>query len=274
MAGAPAATLQGWWILSVVGEHTYVTSSCGLTWRCFGRDSGGTGLAAGTGSSVIADCLSQPNSTAGISYLKTGVCHQAANRILHPAGVTVAGCQTFGVSQMIFGVYGKGAWPELSNCYPPGASVAQVRSAKPMSKARNLSERVGVYNSMVSSMVSTNHNTGVSAEAVELDELSALVEMGLGHPLDPPTLNALFVIQTALRKDQSGLVTRLDAGELTSHQYVDQLTLILQSAMAESQKLLGDERFRLIFGEAGRHPESIIDRDRFVGLNRFRPLKP
>src|SRR5271166_3880926 len=146
---------------------------------------------------LLQTALSQPNSTAGISYLKTGVCHQAANRILHPAGVTVAGCQTFGVSQMIFGVYGKGAWPELSNCYPPGASVAQVRSAKPMSKARNLSERVGVYNSMVSSMVSTNHNTGVSAEAVELDELSALVEMGLGHPLDPPTLNALFVIQTA-----------------------------------------------------------------------------
>src|ERR1700687_2853584 len=132
MAGVPSATLEGR-ALPVVGrrgpDHTYAASSCGLRWGCWGRSAGGIQLSFAVGSSSIADCLSQPNSEAGIRYGLTGVCHQTANRILHPAGITVASCGGYLVSVAAFGVHGRPPWPELSACYsgatvqPPGASV-------------------------------------------------------------------------------------------------------------------------------------------------------
>src|SRR5438309_889026 len=122
MAGAPSATLAGWAIPAQTTpwwDHTYVTSTCGLRWHCRGADTGGSRLIAGNGSSIIADCLSRPNSEAGIRYLRTGVCHQIANRILHPAQITVVGCKGYGFWVARFGPYGRGNWPEKANCYPP-----------------------------------------------------------------------------------------------------------------------------------------------------------
>src|SRR5690349_12283327 len=88
MAGVPSATLTGW-AIPVQGlpaaEHTYVTSSCGLIWHCWGASSGGTSVTSGVGNSAIAHCLSRPASTAGLRYALDGFCHQATNRILHPA---------------------------------------------------------------------------------------------------------------------------------------------------------------------------------------------
>src|SRR5947208_2378474 len=145
MAGVASATLRGcviaaiptfWW------DHTYVESTCGLKWGCFGRDGGGNLLASGTGSSIIADCLSQPNSEAGISYRKTGVCHQAANRILHPAGVTVANCRGYAVSVFRYNTYGKGAWPQLSNCYNITATIPPLASGRSMPQSRSSSSSV------------------------------------------------------------------------------------------------------------------------------------
>ena len=40
--------------------------------------------------------------------------------------------------------------------------------------------------------------TAVTEEATRLTELSALVEMALGHPLDQETFRALFSIQKEL----------------------------------------------------------------------------
>jgi hypothetical protein len=82
-------------------DHTYVASDDRYgPWGCFGRDSGGRPVASGQGSSACADCLSKPIDPlaappvyGGLRYGITGVCHQAANRILRPAGVTVAGVQ-------------------------------------------------------------------------------------------------------------------------------------------------------------------------------------
>jgi hypothetical protein len=83
MAGVPSAWLVGWATPAQFNpnvDHTYVVSSCGLRWGCWGRDQGGMPIRGAAGSSQLADCLSQPNSQAGILYAITGVCHQTANR--------------------------------------------------------------------------------------------------------------------------------------------------------------------------------------------------
>src|ERR1700730_15115091 len=123
MAGVSSATLEAWAIPLVAAsffDHTYAISSCGLRWGCRGRSVGGTLLRSRTGSSAIADCLAQPNGEAGIRYARTGVCHQITNRILHSAGITVAGCGGYITSVAGWGEYGLLPWPELQACYSSG----------------------------------------------------------------------------------------------------------------------------------------------------------
>src|SRR5690242_9862533 len=147
MAG-PGARLSGWAIPlhsrgsssspAPYGEHTYVTSDCGLPpWGCWGRSAGGYPLGSAIGDSAIADCLSQPNSEAGIRYGVTGVCHQTANRILRPANITVRGCQGYAFSVFMFGVHGVPPWPELSSCAPAGTVFAPVALAASATRVRN-----------------------------------------------------------------------------------------------------------------------------------------
>lgn len=86
-------------------EHVYVTSDDQWVWDCFGRSSGGTDVDYTTGDSVIAECLSKPKNSAvtpkvhaGLRYGLTGVCHQAANRVLHETGLTVAQAKAYRLS--------------------------------------------------------------------------------------------------------------------------------------------------------------------------------
>jgi hypothetical protein len=99
-------------------DHTYVASTHGHLWRCWGRSSGGTQICAGNANTAQADCLSQPNSEAGINYGVTGVCHQTANRILYPSGQTVSRAHGYRGSVFAWGTYGLPPypWPELQTC--------------------------------------------------------------------------------------------------------------------------------------------------------------
>lgn len=60
----------------------------GKVWGCWGGKTGGTALRRAPGSTLRADRIAEPDERAGITcYLINGVCHQAANRILLPAGI-------------------------------------------------------------------------------------------------------------------------------------------------------------------------------------------
>ncbi len=267
MAG-PGATLQGWAIALVhgapFGEHTYVTSDCGLIWGCRGRSAGGNPLSAAGGDSSIADCLSQPNSLAGIRYRVTGVCHQMANRILHPAGITVAGTQGYNLSSFAYGVFGRGAWPELQACYPPGTVFAGTVAVPAPPADGNLSLRISVYNSTVTTLaVATKEGSDVA-------ELAAMAEMALGHPLEKPALSRLIRIQADLHRGQDQLVRWLDAGEITPEEYVARFDEILRVAMGQCRGVLGDERFMAIFGDPGLHPEGLGDAPTFIAAEEER----
>jgi hypothetical protein len=114
------------------------------------------------------------------------------------------------------------------------------------------------------STVSEARMTTVTEEATRLTALSTLVEMALGHPLDQETFQALSSIQTALWNMRVALTTRLNNGELTPNQYLLQLDASLRSAMEQCRVLLGDQRFGVIFGEAGEHPEVLINATTFM----------
>jgi hypothetical protein len=92
-----------------LADHTYVEcGNGGKGWSCWGGKTGGALLRQGPGSTKRADAIAGPKERAGITcYLINGVCHQAANRILLPARITVRGARGYGVSEALFGTYGR-----------------------------------------------------------------------------------------------------------------------------------------------------------------------
>jgi hypothetical protein len=126
-------------LFAKAADHTYVQcGSGGKRWSCWGGSTGGTAFNQGNGSTVRADKIATSSGKAGITcYLVNGVCHQAANRILIPAGILVSGAKGYALSSLIFGTYGKvGFWPcsaplnsypnvsgDLSACVTPGVAT-------------------------------------------------------------------------------------------------------------------------------------------------------
>lgn len=90
-------------------DHTYVECGSGqVAWSCWGGKANGDLLGTAAGSTRRADVIAEPDERAGITcYLINGVCHQAANRILLPAGITVDGARGYSLSVSIFGLYGR-----------------------------------------------------------------------------------------------------------------------------------------------------------------------
>lgn len=103
-----------------LADHTYVEcGSGGKAWGCWGGKTGGRMLREGEGSTRRADAIAGYKERGGITcYLVNGVCHQAANRVLFPAAITVAGARGYSLSSLAFGVYGRPRGP-LGRCSAP-----------------------------------------------------------------------------------------------------------------------------------------------------------
>lgn len=96
-------------LFAKAADHTYVECGSGArAWSCWGGKVGGTAFNAGEASTKRADAIAGPDERAGITtYLVNGVCHQAANRIVLPAGIQVSNARGYFLSRSIFGAYGK-----------------------------------------------------------------------------------------------------------------------------------------------------------------------
>lgn len=107
-------------LFAQLADHTYVKcGTSGKAWNCWGGKTGGTELRRATGSTKRANAIAEPNEHARITcYLINGVCHQAANRILLSASITVMGARGYGVSEALFGTYGRPRGP-LGTCPAP-----------------------------------------------------------------------------------------------------------------------------------------------------------
>lgn len=90
-------------------DYTYVESGPGEnSWACWSRKDNGIAFQGGPGSTAQAAAIADLDEHAGIaSYLVNGICHQAANRILYPARLLVTGARGYGLSEALFGPYGR-----------------------------------------------------------------------------------------------------------------------------------------------------------------------
>lgn len=93
-------------------EHAFVSTESGKSWGCMGRNLEGIPnprvLCEGFAEVEWMEAIAEPGPdyAAGITNKVTGVCHQCANRILLPAGITVDQALGNEVAVMAFGLYG------------------------------------------------------------------------------------------------------------------------------------------------------------------------
>src|SRR3990170_2888258 len=94
-------------------DHTYVMCGTGRrAWSCWGGKTGGTPLRMGSGSTRQANAIAGLDERAGITcYGVNGVCHQAANRVAFPARILALGARGYGLSEALFGPYGRERGP-------------------------------------------------------------------------------------------------------------------------------------------------------------------
>jgi hypothetical protein len=130
-------------------------------------------------------------------------------------------------------------------------------------------DKLSIYNRAVF----MTDQSDMDEERVRLNELSALVELGLGKRLDDATFDKLAAIQNSLRAEQQKLSKYVADGVIKDKDYLSHLNSAVRRAMDESKKLLGYERFKSIFGEAGNQPEQLIDPKIFFGQKPYEPTR-
>jgi hypothetical protein len=256
--------------------HTYVTSSCSASWGCWGGKTGGLSIHNGTGSSILADCIGQPNlgngplsiGLAGIVYGANGVCHHMANRILSAANIELP--LTFAQIRLSRFTYRGGAfgrnlpaqpvddqWPDRQiACKTPPSSRQSPGSVGPSDVSGNLSfsRRSGLM----------SFGTGGHGDPDPRSELSALIEAaGLGHPIGRQKLDELLEIQASLHANQEQLAGWLLGKKITKTEYVAKLDTVMKEAARAGEKVLGFDDFHKVFGEFS--VQSILDVKAFVG---------
>jgi len=267
------ASLYGWAIkISWLGaDHTYVTSSDGGVWPCWGRSSGGRKIAAGTGSSRQANCISQTSSHAGIIYGVTGVCHQTSNRILYPSRKLVSRARGYWASLILYGTYGTNGLAPLLEWEARKARCAKVAGTlgakkKPltpklaaMSARPAAAEEVGLQ-SYVEKVVGMYEQQTRSitlaavpkAERIDLlaRELELMADFRLGAERDSKKIRSLQRLQADLLKEKDDLDQGLIGKDLTAEDYARKVNRLVSDLLKRGAAELGKESYTRLFGVA------------------------
>lgn len=238
-----------------LADHTYVKCGTGkAAWGCWGGKTRGKQLRQGPGSTKRADKIARPDEKASIKcYLINGVCHQAANRILLPAGITVRGARGYNVSQALFGTYGKvGIWPCRSpfNQFPSVTGdlrECEVKKTKKKAKVVALSEsaksdwqylrgELDIYREADHVMASKSLS-GELAAAFHMKLFMYMAEYHLGPLLDKKKTRTLERVRERAEQRRAKVEAAFARREMAPAQFVEQTdadTITFQQEMAES----------------------------------------
>lgn len=256
-----------------LADHIYVTCGAGKRgWGCWGGKSGGAELRRGTGSTRQADAIAEADERARIKcYLINGVCHQAANRILSPAGITARGARGYDVSEAMFGTYGRPRGP-LGTCQSPFRKHADVagdlpdcvepRATRPLKtrKAPTLSpeerKRERNYIKGVLAIYGKDERVLKSAKGLRGPDLAGFhlklfmykAQYNLGPKLDKRLSAKLKAIRLSAEWSRMKVEDLFINKEMKTSEFVDALnqeTILFQEAAANTLK---PGQYRLLFG--------------------------
>jgi hypothetical protein len=257
-------------------DHAYVSSDDGYRWGCFGRDYGGENLRTAGGDSAYADCLSRPLDPyfrptpvyAGLRYGITGVCHQAANRLLKHAGISVEGIRGYGASRAIYGRYGRGGWSEEGECSrihsdvgvtPPPASIGG--SPMSSSKSADISRYLDELREKKFEALATAENAEDLFEARE--DLEDLFSTRLGKSYDPNKRALVSDLHHSLQIRRIALTAAMLGGKITTEQYFEEFNKEISGTFAKCEGILGKADFDKLFDTSAGEASGLIDPEIF-----------
>ena len=242
-------------LLANLADHTYVQCDTGgAKWSCWGGSTGGRVLRSGAGSTRRAGRIAQPDAKANIRcYLINGVCHQAANRILLPAGILVRGARGYAVSHALFGTYGRvGHWP----CRSPFGQYPGVSGDLPECKTKWVARgytgaltapdkldwqfirrELEIYRGATTMMRSGASLT--EAMDFHLELFMHMAEFNLGPMFDRPLARKLRRVRKQIERKRVDPETAFAHNEMEVKEFVDrfnELTIRFQTEMASVMK--------------------------------------
>ncbi|MCK5681566.1 hypothetical protein KAI46_12225, partial [bacterium] len=248
-------------------DHTYVECGTGKkAWGCWGGKTGGKTLRQAAGSTKRADKIAQDNEKAGIKcYLINGVCHQAANRILLPAGITVRGVRGYSISQALFGPYGRvGIWPcrspfktypnitgDIAECISKKSMAAiQKRSAEDKADWQYIQKVLPLY-SEGEKLVKKKSFDLADARELNVDLFSIMADFELG-PMMKKKLNANLrevrkQTEVSIEKAQLEMKRTKDIAKSKEKEYVKRFNKITNKFQDEMANLLTAKEYEALF---------------------------
>jgi len=234
-------------------DHTYVTSSDGKMWGCWGRDKGGHKICEGKGDSKKADCLSSPKGIALIVYGLTGVCHQTANRILRPSRQTVCKAQGYAASWVLYGAYG-GTNRAFSPEWKAHEAICGIWDWRPdplyLSKDQERDhyfEAMHIaYSDMAKAVDDRSASVSEAVDEVRTKELEALARNRIKGGLTPNKLTSIASSRADMLAELEPALMALAGPESVSAS-AERANKLLNDFLASVAKTLEADEFRAIF---------------------------
>jgi len=251
-------------VISWLGaDHTYVTSSDGYVWPCWGRSSGGRMISSGNGSSAQANCLSQTDSHAGIIYGVTGVCHQTANRILWPSRTTVSSSSGYWVSTLLYGVYGTMGVPQLLEWEARKERCSSVSGDRQIAAALPASIRAATEKAVapqpaaerefldkIDTLYAPYVKTMTIAKLTEMKpvdflakELDLIADYKLGADKNPEQISSLQHIQSDALKEKANLAMALNNRTINGEEYASKVNDLFGTMLNQFSKTIDRETY-------------------------------
>lgn len=255
-------------LFAKAADHTYVTCGTGKKgWGCWGGKKGGKELRRGTGSTKRADKIAQPNEKAGIKcYLVNGVCHQAANRILLPAGITVRGARGYNVSEALYGTYGRvGSWPckspfkkyssvngDLPKCVPEAAEGA---AAAPSARVLSTGDKLDWQYIQGVLKIYKSGQAMLKAESLATDEVEDfhlklfmyMAEFHLGAMLDKKLSSNLEKVRLKTEKKRLKTETAFAKDKMKAKEFVQAINKATIDFQNEMANVMAPEHYESLF---------------------------
>ena len=249
-------------------DHTYVTSSDGGVWPCWGRSKGGKVICAGNGSSNKANCLSQSKSHAGIIYGVTGVCHQTANRILYPAGALVNHAKGYWASSLVYGTYGTHnaasflEWQlRKKRCSKVKGGLGLEKRAIPFNSVDpdvkvpaqepGFAEYLEKVNALYTKELDEKHlNELVDLDKMDIlgSELELMADYRLGNAQNNQDIKKVRDLQAKFTAKKEDLDAHLIGKNISAVHYAEQVNASILKLLKESGQVLGEENYVKLFG--------------------------
>jgi len=237
-------------------DHTYVKSSDGKKWGCWGRDEGGRKICEGKGSSKKANCLSNPEGKALIVYAVTGVCHQTANRILRPSRKTVSKAQAYAASWALYGAYGgtnKMISPEWKT-HEVACGIWDIRPdpvhlSEDPERDHHFEDLHIAYSKMAKAVSENRASVPEAADELRKMELEAVVQTRIKSGLTPNKLISIASSRADMLAELEPALMALTVQESISD-CADRANKLLNDFLVSVAKTLDADEFKALFDVA------------------------